>query len=107
MMFTKDQSQELIDNTTYEWVTINGVNGGKFINKTDTSKYIFLSAGGQWEATFPDSIDNTGYYWSITIYPYDNKSGQFIYVNSVITSHGSEYRWEGSSIRPIAPVRPW
>ena len=44
MMLTKDQGQELIGNTTSTWNSINGVNGRKFTNKTDTSKYIFLPA---------------------------------------------------------------
>ena len=51
MMFTKEQAQELIDNTTYEWTTINGVNGRKFTSKTDSSKYIFLPAAGVWYGT--------------------------------------------------------
>ena len=40
MMFTKDQGQELIDNTTSEWTTVNGVNGRKFTSKADSSKLI-------------------------------------------------------------------
>lgn len=39
---TGTNMQELIDNTNYEYVTIEGTKGGKFTNKIDTSKYIFL-----------------------------------------------------------------
>ena len=39
---TGTNMQELIDNTNYEYVTIDGMSGGKFINKTDSRKYIFL-----------------------------------------------------------------
>ena len=66
MMFTKDQGQELIDNTTSEWTSINGVNGRKFTSKTDSSKYIFLPAGGYWYATDHTSAGSGGYYWSTT-----------------------------------------
>lgn len=45
-MPTREQLIELIANTTYEWTSINGVNGGKFTSKTDSSKYIFLPAAG-------------------------------------------------------------
>ena len=45
---TYDQGLEMIDNTDSEWTTINGVNGYKFFNKTDFSKYIFLPAAGKW-----------------------------------------------------------
>ena len=52
-MFTQTQGQELIDGTNSTWTTINGVNGRKFTSKTDSSKYIFLPAGGYWNsATF-------------------------------------------------------
>ena len=37
---TTAQCQELIDNTTYEWTTINGVNGGKFT--AQNGNYIFI-----------------------------------------------------------------
>jgi hypothetical protein len=42
---TSTNVQELIDNTNYEFVTINGMSGGKFTNKIDPRKYIFLPAG--------------------------------------------------------------
>ena len=48
-MFTQAQGQELIDGTNSTWTTINGVNGRKFTSKTDSSKYIFLPAGGFYE----------------------------------------------------------
>lgn len=43
---TQAQINELIRETNTEWVTIDGVVGRKFINKTDASKYIFISASG-------------------------------------------------------------
>ena len=46
---TRTQFNELINNTDFEWVTINGVKGGKFISKTDSSKYIFLPESGRYE----------------------------------------------------------
>ena len=48
-MPTDDDFQELLDNTTIEWVDNyngSGVNGMKFISKTDTTKYIFIPASG-------------------------------------------------------------
>ena len=38
--------EELVEETNSEWVTINDVNGRKFISKTDPSKYIFIPASG-------------------------------------------------------------
>ena len=61
-MFTHTQGQELIDNTTSAWTTIKGVNGRKFTSKTDSSKYIFLPAGGGWDGTNNFSPTSAGLY---------------------------------------------
>ena len=45
-MPTRDEFQELINNTDKEWTQVNGVNGRKFTSKTDESKYIFIPAAG-------------------------------------------------------------
>ena len=48
-MPTKDDFQELLDNTNSEWIenyNNSGVNGNKLTSKTDTSKYIFIPASG-------------------------------------------------------------
>ena len=76
VMFTKEQGQELIDNTTNIWTTINGVIGRKFTNKADSSKYIFLPTAGVYD---PD-YEPTTYYgkcgrtWSSTLQTSNNSS---------------------------------
>ena len=65
-MPTKDQCKELIDGTNSEWITLNGVNGGKFTSKTDSTKYIFLPAGGVWILSNYRNEGTYGQYWSIT-----------------------------------------
>ena len=48
-MPTDNDFQELLDNTTIEWVTDfngSGVNGMKFISKANATKYIFIPASG-------------------------------------------------------------
>lgn len=42
---TRDECQELIDNTTSTWETLNGVNGRRFISKTNGNS-IFVPAAG-------------------------------------------------------------
>src|SRR5574344_1810477 len=90
-MFTKTQGQELIDNTTSEWTTINGVNGRKFINKSDSNKYIFLPAGGtrnESTTTFPNpgKVRRDGNYWDSTLYLDQTTTtddfGGFLYLQS-------------------------
>ena len=63
-MPTSDQLQELFNGTTSEWTTFNGVNGRRFTNKTDYTKYIFLPAGGKYANTTNSSISLDGYYLS-------------------------------------------
>lgn len=66
-MPTKSEFQELIDNTTNEWTTIDGVNGYKFTNKADKSKYIFIhAAGGLWGGK-SYYVGENGCYWSSSL----------------------------------------
>jgi hypothetical protein len=62
-MPTYHQLKELIEFCTYEWVTINGVNGGKFTGPNGNS--IFLPAGGfgTQDGSFEGRGGN-GRYWS-------------------------------------------
>lgn len=45
-MPTIEDCTELMTNTRYKYAVINGVKGGKFINKSDASKYIFFPFTG-------------------------------------------------------------
>ena len=107
---TYDQGLEMIDNTYSEWTTINGVNGYKFFNKTDFSKYIFLHATGEWIEESLNSDDKYGNYLS-TKY---TKSGtptyicrlQFYYEQSYsdLTMDNYSYSQRGQSVRAIRPL---
>ena len=44
-MPTNDEIKELVNNTTYEWITVGTVSGGKFTSKTNGNS-IFLPAAG-------------------------------------------------------------
>jgi hypothetical protein len=64
----------LITNTTYEWTTVNGINGGKFTSTN--GNYIFFPASGQiYGAGYNNSglnpyLGEEGTYWSSTPDPY-------------------------------------
>ncbi|MBQ7684233.1 MAG: hypothetical protein IJT48_07065 [Bacteroidaceae bacterium] len=48
---TREQIKELVENCTYQWTTVNGVNGGKFTGPNGGS--IFLpAAGSRWRGEF-------------------------------------------------------
>ena len=62
---TQDQLQELIDNTDHQWVRLaNGVNGMKFINKNDDTKYIFIPAAGYCYDSGYSGVGSWGCVWS-------------------------------------------
>lgn len=63
-MPTQAQLNELIANTTYEWTTINGVDGGKFT--AQNGNYVFFPADGYWDNGGQYSLRSFGYYWSST-----------------------------------------
>ena len=101
-MFTQDQGQELIDNTTSTWTTINGVNGRKFISKTDSSKYIFLPAGGWWDQTILTSAETVGEYWNATLPAPSSDYTSLLYLTSSSSGLYFTYpRLRGFSIRQI------
>ena len=103
-MPTKAEFDELLSGTTNEWITNyngTGINGRKFISKTDTSKYIFIPAAGDcyygsvgdvglngdvWSSSLDTSFP--GYAWSL-----DFSSGD--------CSMGYYYRCYGWSVRGV------
>ena len=65
-MPAKDEFDELLDNTTNEWVIDfngSGVNGMKFISKADATKYIFIPASGSCSGSSLRSQGSSGYVW--------------------------------------------
>ena len=106
------QCQELIDNTTSTWTTINDVNGKKFINKTNSSKYIFLPAGGLWYYDDPHRLEHVnvgeyGQFWT-TIFDkdLDYRAAALMINSSNPYTTVTERKW-GISVHAIAPARPW
>lgn len=65
MMASKAQQDELRENCTYEWTTVNGVKGGKFTSKKNGGT-IFLPAAGLRNHDKLYDIGSDGFYWSST-----------------------------------------
>ena len=102
-MPTYAQCQELINKnkTTSEWTTINGVNGYKFTNKSDSSKYIFLPAGGLWNNTTHNYAGSSGSYWSTDRYNSTTAWYLSFTSNNVYTGNDNDYRYCGFSVHPV------
>lgn len=64
-MPTKDEFQELLDNTTKEWTQVNGVNGRKFTASNGNS--IFIPAEGYCSNGSVGNVGYRGYVWSSSL----------------------------------------
>ena len=102
---TKDEFQELLSNTTNEWVTdYNGVmnlKGWKFTSKTDSSKYIFIPLSGSRSG---DSFIGKGTLGHIrTSSLHESESDKVYYLSFYQDGISMEYeeRYWGLSIRPV------
>ena len=97
---TKDDFQELYDNTDNEWTTINGVAGRKFMKKTDHSVYVFFPAAGRGYGTSLNNRGSYGYYWSGSWYSAYNAYGLY-FNSSSVTPQSSSSRYVGISVRAV------
>lgn len=103
-MPTREQIQELVQNTDHEWTTINKVSGCKFISQTDSSKYIFIPAGGYYA---DGSLVNEWncYIWSITEWNqrrYKNPTIAYnLYISDLDCGVGSSQRYYAMPIRTV------
>jgi uncharacterized protein (TIGR02145 family) len=103
-MPTKTQYEELINNTTFSWTTINSIKGGKFT--ATNGNYIFLPAGGYYEggSSNNNSINKRGGYWSSTPYPGLSQAYYlfFSYEMSDNLGIGHYNRNQGYNVRGVA-----
>jgi hypothetical protein len=98
---TPSQIQELIDNTTSEWTTQDGVNGRLFTSKTDNSKSIFIPAAGiAWNGSVYNSGSN-GLVWSSMLNAGNVDYGQNLYFYSSNVILNYYCRYSGLSVRGV------
>ena len=99
-MPTKEEWQELLDNTAVTWTQQGGVNGRLFTASNGNS--LFLPAAGcRWDDELFD-VGDGGYYWSSSLntdYPSDAWSFNFYSGNYGM--YGSSRRLYGFTVRPV------
>ena len=98
-MPTEDECQELIDNCTWTWTTLNGVNGYEV--KATNGNSIFLPAAGCCRNDVLYDAGSGGYYWSSSLNTYDPDYAQGVYFYSGRHSTGDDGRSCGFSVRPV------
>ena len=110
-MPTREEMDELHDNCTWEWTTLNGVNGYRVTSKKQgyTDRSIFLPAAGfKYNGRY--EYGSKGNYWSRSLMtdPYGDGSvicgtGACIRFNNNQADVGWESRDAGLSVRPVCP----
>ena len=93
---TYDELNELINNCTWIWTTLNSTNGYLVIKN---AKAIFLPAAGCYYETSLSSPGSSGHYWSTRYY----SSGRAypLNFNSSDKNMNSSFRYYGFSVRAI------
>ena len=105
-MPTDEEWEELINNCSWTWTTINGVNGQKVTsNKSGyTDKWIFLPAAGTRNYSELINTGPAGCYWSSSIYTLytgrPDSAWDAFFNSSGVYRYGNE-RYLGSSVRPV------
>jgi hypothetical protein len=98
-MPTYAELRELMDNCTYEWTTINGVNGAKFTSRNGRS--VFLPAAGWRFGVSFDGRGLLGFYWSSTLYEGPPNNAWDLYFDSSYARWYNADRYHGQSVRPV------
>ena len=103
-MPTKEDWEELIDKTTTEWTTVNGVNGRKFTAANGNS--LFLPAAGYRWGDELDDAGSYGLYWSSSL-DADDPSGawDFYFYSGDQRVYRDGRRNGGLSVRPVRSAR--
>ena len=99
-MPTITEIQELLNNTTSEWTTQNGIKGRKFTSKTNGNS-IFLPAAGYRYGSYLLDQTSGGHYWSSSLdesYPHGARD---LYFDSGNAAPSYYYRDYGFTVRPV------
>ncbi len=99
-MPTEAEMQELVDNTTSEWTTLNGIRGRRFTSKSNGNS-IFLPAAGYRRNNWIMDTSSYGNYWTSTIVeklPFDARN---IHFNSEEVAMYGTFRSYALTVRPV------
>lgn len=100
-MPTRAEMQELINDCTWEWTTVNGVKGYKVTSKINGNS-IFFPAAGFRRGSSLSGAGYYGYYWSSTSSESDTRFAYYLGFYSGNSSLYWYYRSDGRSVRPVS-----
>ena len=98
-----EEQRELLNNCTWQWTTLNGVNGYRVTGPNGNS--IFLPAAGDCVGTAVDDRGSRGHYWSGSLNFITSGDAYFLVFND--NNYYSCFDWDygslycGRSVRPV------
>ena len=98
-MPTYSEVNELLNYTTEEWKTVNGVKGRRFTSVTNGNS-IFLPAAGYRSDKYLNDQGTDGYYWLTSLYNDGNLAYEF-YFSSGSAKRSYMDRRVGLTVRPV------
>ena len=102
-MPTKEEWQELLNNTTNVWTTQNGVKGRLFTASNGNS--LFLPAAGYYDGTGLYDAGSYGIYWSSSLYTDSPYYAWDLLFDSGNCGVDVGYRFDGFTVRPVRSSR--
>ncbi|MCQ2058485.1 MAG: hypothetical protein MJY71_01475 [Bacteroidaceae bacterium] len=102
-MPTRAEQDELRNDCTWEWTSLNGVYGFKVTSKKAgyTNRSIFLPAAGYRYFDGSIGVGSTGNYWSSSLYSNFSSYSYNLYFNSEIFDWYNDCRYKGQSVRAV------
>lgn len=98
-MPTAAEFQELYDNCTSVWTTVNGMNGRLFTSDVNGNT-LFIPAAGYYNGTTLNSRGTSGDYWSST-YISASSARDLNFISSGVNPTDSSNRYYGFTIRAV------
>ena len=102
-MPTKEEFEELYNNTTVTWTQQNGVNGRLFTATNGNS--LFLPAAGYRINSSLLDVGGYGIYWSSSLYTGNPNYAWYFYFDSGNYTADSYGRYGGFTVRPVRSLR--
>ena len=99
-MPTQTEWQELLDNTTSEWTTINEVNGRKFTSKINGNSIFIPAAGGCGDGSV-NHVGDSGSVWSSSHYASDPYRAWYLNFTSYNCNKYASRHFNGLSVRGV------
>lgn len=93
--------QELMDNCTWEWTSLNDVNGYLFTASNGATVFLPAAGGCLYDEFLMDGRD--GYYWASTLDPENGDQAYHLSFRSPFVHLQYAIRFLGLSVRPVCP----